>query len=321
MHRNVSAVLERIDAPARHTEFLRASATPSEIITIHYDSRANLIARGIIRERPLPTPREPECNITQTWSRSSRQISMKWFPPPSVPSWFAISFLRTVLCFSTIAFHRGSRSLMRATRGRRRLMRFASRRRASVSVRVETNSIVAVAAMAPFCESSTDQCCVFLPPRINRASISKAPSAIAPQKLTVSAIGSCQRPVERTYSAGRGAYADVAPVEVVGACGAVPTAARLHVSNPGTAPLDIRCRPVGASPLALSFAQPSLSIAAGGRAAFDLTMAAGDGAPGTAVAEVVCIANVGPAGGWQQQSTTVTRTVLPADQGCNALPL
>lgn len=139
--------------------------------------------------------------------------------------------------------------------------------------------------------------------------------------LAVSAIGSCQRPVERTYTAGRGAYASVAPVEAFGACGTVPTSARLHVSNPGTAPLEIRCRPAGASPLALGFAQASLSVAAGGRAAFDLTMAAGDGAPGTVVAEVMCVANDGPAGGWQQQSTTVTRTVLPADQGCDALPL
>lgn len=55
---------ERIDAPARHTEFVRSSATPSEIITIHYDSRANLIAQGVIsahpyRTRPNPFPAAP----------------------------------------------------------------------------------------------------------------------------------------------------------------------------------------------------------------------------------------------------------------------
>src|SRR5882762_2435129 len=36
----------------------------------------------------LPTPRDPECNRNQTFSLSSRQTSMKWFPVPSVPRWF-----------------------------------------------------------------------------------------------------------------------------------------------------------------------------------------------------------------------------------------
>jgi hypothetical protein len=35
----------------------------------------------------LPMQREPECSITHTVPASSRQISMKWLPPPSVPSW------------------------------------------------------------------------------------------------------------------------------------------------------------------------------------------------------------------------------------------
>src|SRR5271167_385048 len=35
----------------------------------------------------LPMPREPEWSITQMRSFSSRQISMKWFPVPSVPRW------------------------------------------------------------------------------------------------------------------------------------------------------------------------------------------------------------------------------------------
>ena len=33
----------------------------------------------------LPTPREPECSMTQTRPASSRQTSMKWLPLPSVP--------------------------------------------------------------------------------------------------------------------------------------------------------------------------------------------------------------------------------------------
>ncbi len=43
---------ERIHAPTYSTEFQRASSAPSEVITIHYDSRSNLIAQGIIRSYP-----------------------------------------------------------------------------------------------------------------------------------------------------------------------------------------------------------------------------------------------------------------------------
>ncbi len=45
---------ERMNAPTRYTEFRRASDRPYELITIHYDSRANLVAQGVI-----PTPRSP----------------------------------------------------------------------------------------------------------------------------------------------------------------------------------------------------------------------------------------------------------------------
>lgn len=45
---------------ARYVEFERASPYPAEVITIYDDSRRNLIARGVIRERaplaPLPRP-------------------------------------------------------------------------------------------------------------------------------------------------------------------------------------------------------------------------------------------------------------------------
>lgn len=45
---------------ARYVAFQRASLVPAETITIYYDSRANLVARGVIREQvpvaPLPRP-------------------------------------------------------------------------------------------------------------------------------------------------------------------------------------------------------------------------------------------------------------------------
>jgi hypothetical protein len=43
----------------RYTDFERESETPNEIITIWYDSRANLVARGVIRP-PVPAPRDPQ---------------------------------------------------------------------------------------------------------------------------------------------------------------------------------------------------------------------------------------------------------------------
>jgi len=47
---------EREYSPTRYTEFLRNSDTPDEIITLYYDSRANLIARGIIPSPRLAVP-------------------------------------------------------------------------------------------------------------------------------------------------------------------------------------------------------------------------------------------------------------------------
>jgi hypothetical protein len=46
----------REHSPTRHTEFVRNSDTPDEIVTIYYDSRASLVARGII---PQPRIAEP----------------------------------------------------------------------------------------------------------------------------------------------------------------------------------------------------------------------------------------------------------------------
>jgi hypothetical protein len=49
-------------SPARHVTFERATSAPAEVISLYYDSHANLVARGVIREpvhvapRPRPFP-------------------------------------------------------------------------------------------------------------------------------------------------------------------------------------------------------------------------------------------------------------------------
>jgi hypothetical protein len=43
---------ERVYSPSQQVDFKRASSTPDEIVTVRYDSYANLVARGII-----PSPR------------------------------------------------------------------------------------------------------------------------------------------------------------------------------------------------------------------------------------------------------------------------
>jgi len=48
---------ERESAPTRYTEFRRATSQPQEILTIRYDSRAQLVSQGVIREA---TPRLPD---------------------------------------------------------------------------------------------------------------------------------------------------------------------------------------------------------------------------------------------------------------------
>ncbi len=50
---------ERIASRSETTEFRRASEQPSEVIAIYYDSRANLIARGIIPGAPVHGRPEP----------------------------------------------------------------------------------------------------------------------------------------------------------------------------------------------------------------------------------------------------------------------
>ena len=46
----------RETSEVQYTDFERASSQPDQVITIYYDTRANLIARGII---PRPIPQEP----------------------------------------------------------------------------------------------------------------------------------------------------------------------------------------------------------------------------------------------------------------------
>jgi len=46
--------------PARFVDFERASHAPAQVLSLYYDSRANLAARGVLREpvpvAPLPRP-------------------------------------------------------------------------------------------------------------------------------------------------------------------------------------------------------------------------------------------------------------------------
>jgi hypothetical protein len=48
---------------AQYTSFERASAAPAEVVSIYYDSRQNLVARGVVRETaPLGIPSAPRPN-------------------------------------------------------------------------------------------------------------------------------------------------------------------------------------------------------------------------------------------------------------------
>lgn len=58
-------------SPAIHVTFERATSNPAEIITLHYDSHANLVARGIIRAplhgAPAPGPRPFPGFVPDPW--------------------------------------------------------------------------------------------------------------------------------------------------------------------------------------------------------------------------------------------------------------
>lgn len=49
---------ERLDSAAQRVEFERASDTPEDVIAIWYDTRANLVAQGVL-PRPQKPPRRP----------------------------------------------------------------------------------------------------------------------------------------------------------------------------------------------------------------------------------------------------------------------
>lgn len=69
---------ERENAPVSHTQFTRARSTPDEVIRLRYDSRANLVARGVI---PAPLPR-PRPNEPQPFPASPSETGYVPDPPP-----------------------------------------------------------------------------------------------------------------------------------------------------------------------------------------------------------------------------------------------
>ena len=50
---------EREDAWVEYTSFERARSQPDEVVVLHYDSRENLIAMGVIPARTTPQPPNP----------------------------------------------------------------------------------------------------------------------------------------------------------------------------------------------------------------------------------------------------------------------
>ena len=48
---------QREDSPISMVDFERASSTPDEVITLYYDTRAHLLAQGVL---PAPVPRTPQ---------------------------------------------------------------------------------------------------------------------------------------------------------------------------------------------------------------------------------------------------------------------
>lgn len=50
---------QREYAPVQYTEFKRASRSPSEVLSLRYDSRSNLVSRGIL-PKPRPNWRKPD---------------------------------------------------------------------------------------------------------------------------------------------------------------------------------------------------------------------------------------------------------------------
>jgi hypothetical protein len=59
----------REHSPAVHVTFERATTSPAEVVTLYYDSHANLVARGVIREpvHVAPTPRPFPGFVPDPW--------------------------------------------------------------------------------------------------------------------------------------------------------------------------------------------------------------------------------------------------------------
>jgi hypothetical protein len=51
---------QRESSPAQYVDFRRASSTPDETIVIYYDSRRNLVAQGVLPQRPMFADRRPD---------------------------------------------------------------------------------------------------------------------------------------------------------------------------------------------------------------------------------------------------------------------
>ncbi len=66
---------QREYAPIEYTEFERASRTPSEVLSLRYDSRTNLVSRGIL-PKPRPSGRNPD------W-RQAQPFPGEFVPDPS----------------------------------------------------------------------------------------------------------------------------------------------------------------------------------------------------------------------------------------------
>lgn len=67
----------REHAPVSHTQFTRAQSRPDELIRVRYDSRENLIARGVI---PAPRPSRPQ--TPQPFPASPSEMGYVPDPPP-----------------------------------------------------------------------------------------------------------------------------------------------------------------------------------------------------------------------------------------------
>jgi hypothetical protein len=89
---------QRLDSGAVYTQFERASESPDEVIRIFYDSRRNLVARGVI-PRPLPDPFPQgllggDVHLENGENRDASYFSGKRGLSPDTGKWEASPFSR-----------------------------------------------------------------------------------------------------------------------------------------------------------------------------------------------------------------------------------